>query len=177
MNGRAVPDPRGQDRGEGVAAERALIGRATGVLMAAVPCSTDSARGLLAASARATGAPLVGAAQAALRLCTDEGPLFDPVGEALADAVHRLLEAEPLEDPVACATGVQDLGRYLNHYRAARRRTFAAPGDANARSLLDDAGYALCVLTGRRSPHAALAAAEYLIATARPRPGRGVPSV
>ncbi|MET9697343.1 DUF5133 domain-containing protein [Streptomyces sp. NPDC006529] len=161
MNDKGVPESGGRDRAE-VVAERALVGQATGMLMAVVPCSTDTARRLLAVSAQAAGASLVDAAHAALRLCTGDGPLYDPVADALADAIDRLLEADPPEDPVGCASSVQGLGEYVNHYLAARRRALAAPGDATARSFLDDAGYALCVLTGHPATHTALPAAERL---------------
>ncbi|MFF7296169.1 DUF5133 domain-containing protein [Streptomyces sp. NPDC008265] len=59
------------------------------------------------------------------------------------------------------------LRQHVNHLRAVRRRTLAAPGNAAHRAELENSLYALCVLTGCRNPHAALAAAETHLAANR----------
>ncbi|EFL16144.1 DUF5133 domain-containing protein [Streptomyces sp. C] len=61
------------------------------------------------------------------------------------------------------------LREYLGVLRAARRRTLAAPDDADGRAELNDAAQALCLLTGRRNARAALIAAEHELASLRER--------
>ncbi|KOU09951.1 hypothetical protein ADK49_33710 [Streptomyces sp. WM6349] len=56
---------------------------------------------------------------------------------------------------------------HLNHLRALRRRTLAAPEDPALRAALEDAAYTLCVLMGQRNAHSALLAAEERVAAHR----------
>ncbi|MFK0238612.1 DUF5133 domain-containing protein [Streptomyces vinaceus] len=63
----------------------------------------------------------------------------------------------------------------MNHLRAARRRTLAAPDDPAQRAELENCLYTLCVLTGCRSAPATLSAAEAFLAAHRLRPAPAGP--
>ncbi|MCY0932250.1 DUF5133 domain-containing protein [Streptomyces sp. H27-H1] len=149
----------------------AAVGRATGILMALVPCSADSARQILAGVAQSTGARVEDVADAALALHTD-CDLPGSLTQALRRSIDATLTARPLRtSDSARGRGVRPeprlLREHLSHFRAMRRRTFAALDDACLRSELENASYTLCVLMGERSTHLALQAAEELIAAHR----------
>ncbi|MFI1154043.1 DUF5133 domain-containing protein [Streptomyces sp. NPDC020817] len=67
------------------------------------------------------------------------------------------------------------LRQQVSQVRAARHRTLAAPHDAAQRAELESCLYTLYVLTGCRTAHAALTAAEALLVANR-LPGAGAPS-
>ncbi|MEU6890256.1 DUF5133 domain-containing protein [Streptomyces sp. NPDC046557] len=155
-------------------AAAAVVGSATGVLMAFVPCGHDTARRILPDTARRAGVGPTVAAHAVMALRGDgEGP--GPGGRRRWERVLRSLIDDTLSAPAPlsdCAgpgllPDLAVLRRRLHHFRALRRRTFAAPNDAVLRCRLEDASYTLCVLMGRRSTHLALRAAEELLTADR----------
>lgn len=147
-------------------------GRATGILMALLPCSADTARQVLARTAEAAGVGLEEAAWAAAALRGD-GPSVPPAVEAaLRSAIDRTLAAAP-DARAALLPDPYTLRHSLSRFRDLRRRTFADPDDRSVRARYEDAGYTLCVLLGHRAVHHALAAAEHLIAAHRVRSSPG----
>ncbi|MEU7553716.1 DUF5133 domain-containing protein [Streptomyces sp. NPDC044571] len=147
-------------------AGRAALGRATGILMALVPCSTATARRILAETARVAGVGLSEAVGAALALRDGEDGPPSPVETILQTVIEHTLHT-PDPAPAALQPNPSVLRGHLRHFRALRRRTFATPEDPGLRCELEDASYTLCVLTGRRSPHHAVHAAEELVALHR----------
>ncbi|MER5727274.1 DUF5133 domain-containing protein [Streptomyces sp. NPDC002138] len=157
---RPVDGPRGAQE------TRAALARATGVLMALVPCTTAKARRILTDAAQSAGAAAHQMAEAVFALRTGD-PVYPAVDEALRRAIAH---AQTPPAPVAGSwlpPKPEALRRHVNHLRSARRRALAAPDDVGVRSELEDAAYTLCVLMGQRSTHGALLAAEELIAVNR----------
>lgn len=153
------------------AATPAAIGRATGILMALVPCTADTARRIFTHTARAVGASPRVMAEAVAALHTDDH-VPPGIEQALRLAIDHA-QAPPVALPQTAARLLPNpyaLRQHLNHLRASRRRTLAAPDDPAARNQLDDAAYTLCVLMGQRSTHAALQAAEEHLAEHRLAP-------
>ncbi|MGW8777809.1 DUF5133 domain-containing protein [Streptomyces sp. NPDC055796] len=140
--------------------------RAVTVLMAVVPCGADTARRILADTARATGAGPRETAEAVLVPGGGAKPAT-PLGRALADAVEEARSAtEPVAQPYTrLLPDPRAVGELLKRHRGLRRRALATPGDPAVRDELDDATYTLCILMGRRNAHAALRAAELLLGT------------
>lgn len=149
---------------------RAALGRATGTVMALVPCTAETARRILAQAARTAGVTPQRMAQTAAAL---RGPRDDGADPALEHALRAVIgHAQTPPTPITAATAgllppPVALRRHLNHLRAARRRTLAAPEDPALRTELEDAAYTLCVLMGQRSAHGALLAAEEVVAAHR----------
>lgn len=152
-------------------AARARMARATGILMALVPCSAETARRLLAAAAEEAGTTVQESCEAAAALLSgrDEPTSLQ---QALRTAM-RLARSGPEQGPGArLLPGAEVLREHIARFRALRRELLAAPEDLALQSRLDDATYTLCVMMGRRTPHDALKAAESLVG-ARSRPGEG----
>ncbi|WP_327135030.1 DUF5133 domain-containing protein [Streptomyces sp. NBC_01343] len=144
----------------------AIAERAVTVLMALVPCGADTARRILADTARAAGAGPHETAEAVLVLGGGGKPAA-PLGRALADAVDEARSAvEPVTQPYTrLLPDPRAVGELLKRHRGLRRRALAAPEDPAVRDELDDATYTLCVLMGRRNAHTALRSAELLLGT------------
>ncbi|WP_328965467.1 DUF5133 domain-containing protein [Streptomyces virginiae] len=145
---------------------RAAYGRATVILMALVPCTAATSRRIVADAARSAGAGPDEVAAAVLAMRVGE-----PVAPAVDEALRRVLaDARTLPTPATSSwlpPRPDVLRRHVNHLRAARRRAVAAPDDTGVRGELEDAAYTLCILMEQRSAHAALLAAEELIAVNR----------
>ncbi|MFG2989635.1 DUF5133 domain-containing protein [Streptomyces sp. NPDC048257] len=168
----ATPAPTGT--GADPMAAQAAVGRATGVLMALVPCTADTARRIIVDTAQAAATTPQTMADAVVAMFTDRY-VVPSLERALHTAIAR---AQTPPAPVAGTSprllpNTFALRRHLNHLRAARRRALSSPDDPGARRDLDDAAYTLCVLMGQRGTHAALLAAEAYLAQHRlpPTPG------
>ncbi|MFI8359942.1 DUF5133 domain-containing protein [Streptomyces sp. NPDC085612] len=158
---------------------RAESARATGILMALVPCTAETARRLLGNAALAAGVTHRLMARTVLATRTRPDDVDPDRGRALRAEIEHARSAPPV--PAPAGDGPQPapdvLRRQLNLLRSARRRTLAAPDDPTLRADLEDAAYTLCVLTGQRSAHCALVAAEEAVAAHRlpPAGSRGLP--
>ncbi|MFG2749523.1 DUF5133 domain-containing protein [Streptomyces xanthophaeus] len=145
-------------------------GSATGVLMALVPCTADVAVRIIDAAARTAGVAVEDVVRA---LAGRRGRISGshtaggPVEAAVRCEVERArtVPADPAGPVLLPSPFV--LRQHVNHLRAARRRTLALPEDLAQRVELENSLYTLCVLTGRRSAHAALLAAEEYLAANR----------
>ncbi|MFC9585287.1 DUF5133 domain-containing protein [Streptomyces yangpuensis] len=151
------------------AEDRAVFATATGMVMALVPCTAESARRVLADAARAAGVTLrlMARTVVATRARTAE---VDPDCEgALRTAIGHARAPHPPPPPAAGTVlpAPDVLRRHLDLLRAVRRRTLAAPDDPALRAALEDAAYTLCVLMGQRHTHGALLAAEERVAAHR----------
>ncbi|MGW9069131.1 DUF5133 domain-containing protein [Streptomyces yangpuensis] len=162
------------------AAGGAALATATGMVMALVPCTAESARRVLGDAARAAGVTLrlMARTVVATRACPAEA---DPDCErALRTAIGHARTPQSPSPPAAGTVlpAPEVLRRHLEHLRAVRRRTLAAPDDPALRAALEDAAYTLCVLMGQRHAHGALLAAEERVAAHRlpPSPPPGAPS-
>ncbi|MET9888233.1 DUF5133 domain-containing protein [Streptomyces sp. NPDC006430] len=140
--------------------------QAVAVLMALVPCGTETARHVLADAARYAGAGQRETAEAVLALGGGR-PLPPALGKAVKAAMDEARSATAagtrpytrlLPDP-------QALEKLVRRHRSLRRRALAAPHDLAVRNELDDATYTLCVLMGQRNAHTALRSAELLLDT------------
>ncbi|MFE3579040.1 DUF5133 domain-containing protein [Streptomyces vinaceus] len=156
-------------------AESDECGPAAGVLMALVPCTVTVAHRILDNAARAAGLPREIMARAVMSLRDDvcAPPGHDVTERAIRAEIERARTTTPA--PPATAALFPSpfvLRQHVSQVRAARRRTLAAPEDPVRRAELENALYTLCVLTGRRGAHAALAAAEAYLAVNR-LPGTG----
>lgn len=140
--------------------------RATGVLMALLPCSAETAQDVLVQAARTAGAAVEEVARAAASLRGDGLPVPPPVETALRRQIDRVLAAAP-DATAALLPDPYTLRHHLARFRDLRRRTFAAPHDVSLQARLGDAGRTLCVLLGRCAFHRALEAAEQLVAVHR----------
>ncbi|MEU6890283.1 DUF5133 domain-containing protein [Streptomyces sp. NPDC046557] len=159
-------------------AARARTERATGVLMALVPCSADTARRLLIAAAEEAGATVEESCEAAVALLSGRDEPTE-VRQALRTAMRRARSGPEHGPGARLLPGPEALREHVARYRSLRREVLGAPEDLTLQSRLDDATYTLCVMMGRRTPHDALRAAEALIETG-PGPGeaaRGIESV
>ncbi|GHB52636.1 hypothetical protein GCM10010347_23200 [Streptomyces cirratus] len=157
-------------------AVQTLADRATGVLMALVPCGGETARRLLADTGRATGSEPPQTARAVVALA---GGRDLPAGlrQALRAAIRgaRTTSAPPAQRrPAAPGPDPRLVREQLARLSALRRRTLEAPADPVLRGLLEDSADALCLLMGHRTPHEALRAGEVLIAAGRMPGGRAV---
>ncbi|MET9572271.1 DUF5133 domain-containing protein [Streptomyces virginiae] len=166
--GAAVTDAHADTEADGAAAQAALAG-ATGTVMALVPCTAESARRVLGDAARAAGVTLRLMARTviATRACPAD---VDPDCErALRAAIGHARSRQPPSPPApgTLLPAPDVLRGHLNHLRALRRHTLAAPDDPALRAALDDAAYTLCVLMGQRNAHSALLAAEERVAAHR----------
>ncbi|MET9696799.1 DUF5133 domain-containing protein [Streptomyces sp. NPDC006529] len=153
--------------------DRTALARAVGVVMALVPCTAATARRILANTARSARTSTLELSVAVLALRT-RAPV-DPLLEALLGLEISRAQTPPVGGAPAAGAQPRVLREQLSRLRAARRRTLAAPHDPAQRAELDDAAYALCLLTGQRNAHAALLAAEAHLAAqrpVRPRPDR-----
>ncbi|WP_329315865.1 DUF5133 domain-containing protein [Streptomyces sp. NBC_01278] len=140
--------------------------RAVTVLMAMVPCGADTARQILAATARAADAGPRETAEAVLALAGGGTPQT-PLRQALADAMDEARSATaPVTQPYTrLLPDPQAIGALLKRHRGLRSRALAAPHDLAVRNELDDATYTLCILMGQRNAHTALRSAELLLGT------------
>lgn len=166
----ATPDASPDSSGDAVAARaRATVGRATGVVMALVPCTGETAHRVLVNAARAAGVPPHVMAQSLLETRGHHEGADPALAQALRTAIdHARTAPTPLPVPAAGLLPAPFvLRQHLNHLRAARRRFLAAPDDPTLRADLEDATYTLCVLMGQRSAHAAILAAEEVTASHR----------
>ncbi len=145
---------------------RGVVDRALSVLMALLPCNTETARHVLAQAACAVGVSLERVAQEAVALRAGAAPPSAAVEAALRAAMGRSLAIAHQATPVLLPVP-HTLRRHLVRFRDLRGRVLAAPDDATLRARYEDAGYTLCVLLGHRTVHGALAAAEQLVATHR----------
>lgn len=144
------------------------VGRATGTLMALLPCDSRSARRVLAEAAALAGLSLAEAADAMTAVLREDAPAPPAaVASAVRTAVDRALTAARTPS-AALLPNPYVLRRHLARFRELRRRTFVHPEDPGLRARFDDAAYTLCVLLGHRRVHHALIAAENLIATHQP---------
>ncbi|MFE5534798.1 DUF5133 domain-containing protein [Streptomyces sp. NPDC056492] len=149
-------------------------GGAAGVLMALVPCTVAVARRILDNAVRAVGLPRELVARAVMGLRDDvcAPPGHDLPERAVRAEIERARITSPAPPSAALFPSPFVLRQHVSQVRAARRRTLAAPRDPVQRAELENALYTLCVLTGRRSAHAALMAAEVYLAAHR-LPGVG----
>ncbi|MFD9306678.1 DUF5133 domain-containing protein [Streptomyces sp. NPDC060048] len=165
MNETPAPGHRAERTATGTApaglddlAARSAFSRATGVVMALVPCTADTARRILTNAAHAAAATTRDLAENLI--ATHAHAPADPRLEALLRTEINRAQNPSATTPLGLRPPPQVLRKHLNHLRAARRRTLAAPHDAAQRAELDDAAYTLCVLMGQRNAPAALLAAE-----------------
>ncbi|MFF8261238.1 DUF5133 domain-containing protein [Streptomyces virginiae] len=153
---------------DGAAARAALAG-ATGTVMALVPCTAESARRVLGDAARAAGVTLRLMARTVIATRARPADVDPDCERALRAAIGHARSRQPPSPPApgTLLPAPDVLRGHLNHLRALRRRTLAAPDDAALRAALDDAAYTLCVLMGQRNAHSALLAAEERVAAHR----------
>lgn len=155
-------------------AARAALSRATGILMALIPCTADTARRILARAAR--GAHVTDSDMATAATALRSGQPVRPAAErALRQAIDQA-QSPPSPAPEGTVRTLPStfvLRQHLSHLRATRRRALLSPEDPDARAALDDAAYTLCVLTGQRAAYAALQAAEEHVAAHRLPPPAG----
>ncbi|MEV6734888.1 MULTISPECIES: DUF5133 domain-containing protein [unclassified Streptomyces] len=145
--------------------EHAAAEQAVTVLMAVVPCGSDTARRILADTARAAGVALLETAEAVLALGGCRA-LPASLGTALQAAMDgaRSATAPPVAQPYTrLLPDPQTIGELLKRHRGLRRRALAAPHDLAVRNELDDATYTLCILMGQRNACTALRSAELLV--------------
>ncbi|MFD6227652.1 DUF5133 domain-containing protein [Streptomyces sp. NPDC060232] len=151
------------------AAALAALAGATGMVMALVPCTAESARRVLGDAARAAGVTLQLMARTVIATRACPGDVDPDCERALrAEIGHARCPQSPSPPtPGTLLPSPDVLRRHLNHLRAMRRRTLAAPHDPALRAALEDAAYTLCVLMGQRGAHSALMAAEERVAAHR----------
>ncbi|MDJ0386053.1 DUF5133 domain-containing protein [Streptomyces sp. G-G2] len=152
--------PADGDGSRKAAAQRETAGRATGILMALVPCTAVTARRILDNAARTAGTT-PGETARAVEVLRTEDPADVPraLVQVLRDEVDHA-RTPPVHPANVVLPPPFILRQHLNHLRGARRRTVDAPGDATVRAELESAAYMLCVLMGERGVHGALTAAE-----------------
>ncbi|MDJ0385607.1 DUF5133 domain-containing protein [Streptomyces sp. G-G2] len=147
-------------------AARSDTARAVGVVMSLVPCGTETARHVLARTARATEGDAHRAAEAVLALIRGRDP-HDPVQQALRTAIvaaRTMPGPGPGPGAQRIRPGLDVLRAHLARFRELRRLALTTPSDPAVQARLDDAAYTLCVLVGNRTPHAALRTARLLLA-------------
>ncbi|WP_329200807.1 MULTISPECIES: DUF5133 domain-containing protein [unclassified Streptomyces] len=154
------------------AAARARTELATGILMALVPCSAETARRLLTAAAEETGTTAQESAGAAVALLGGQDEPT-PVQEALRTAMRRARSGPQQGAGARLLPRPDVLREHVARFRALRREVLGSPGDLALQRELDDAVYTLCVMMGRRTPHDALKAAETLVDAQPQQPARG----
>ncbi|MFE1825542.1 DUF5133 domain-containing protein [Streptomyces yangpuensis] len=147
----------------------AALTTATGIVMALVPCTAESARRILGDAARAAGVTLGLMARTAVATRVRPAEADPDCERALRTAIGHARTPHPPSPPAAGTVlpAPDVLRRHLDHLRAVRRRTLAAPDDPALRAALEDAAYTLCVLMGQRHAHGALLAAEERVAAHR----------
>ncbi|MFE0577456.1 DUF5133 domain-containing protein [Streptomyces sp. NPDC058874] len=157
------------------AADRAALAAATGTVMALVPCTGERARRVLGNAAQAAGVTLPAMARTVLATRTGPGDADPDCERALHAEIGHARSPHPPGPPASgtLLPAPHVLRRHLNHLRAVRRRTLAAPEDPALRAAMEDAAYTLCVLMGQRNTHSALLAAEELVAAHRLPPVQG----
>lgn len=138
--------------------------QAVTVLMAVVPCGADTARRILADTARGARVAPRETAEAVLALGGGR-ELPTLLGTALKKAVDKARSVtEAVKQPYTrLLPDPQAIGELLKRHRSLRRRALAAPHDPVVRNDLDDATYTLCILMGQRNAHTALRSAELLL--------------
>ncbi|MGW6785249.1 DUF5133 domain-containing protein [Streptomyces sp. NPDC054987] len=153
----------------GDAAATAALAGATGVVMALVPCTAESARRVLAEAARTAGVTLHTMARTAVATGTRPADADPDCERALRMEIANARSPQPPSPPPpgTLLPAPDVLRGHLHHLRAVRRRTLAAPDDPALRAALEDAAYTLCVLMGQRNTHSALIAAEERVAAHR----------
>ncbi|MFE6845391.1 DUF5133 domain-containing protein [Streptomyces sp. NPDC057686] len=145
--------------------EHAAPEQAVTVLMAVVPCGSDTARQILADTARAAGVAPLETAEAVLALGGCRA-LPAALGAALKAAMDRARSATatPATQPYTrLLPDPRTIGELLKRHRGLRSRALAAPHDRTVRGELDDATYTLCILMGQRNACTALRSAELLV--------------
>ncbi|MFJ7777523.1 DUF5133 domain-containing protein [Streptomyces yangpuensis] len=149
--------------------DRAVLATATGIVMALVPCTAESARRVLGDAARAAGVTLGLMAHTVVETRTRPAEVEPDCERALRTAIGHARTPQPLSPPAegTVLPAPDVLRRHLDLLRAVRRRTLAAPDDPALRAALEDAAYTLCVLMGQRHAHGALLAAEERVAAHR----------
>lgn len=152
------------------------MGHAAGVLMALVPCTTAVAHRILDNATRTSGAAPDDTIGTVIALrgrgtCAPAG--HGPLERAVWTEIERARTARAAPDGPVLLPPAFVLRQHVDHLRAARRRTLAAPDDPAQRAELENSLYTLCVLTGRRSAYAALVAAEAHLAAHRLPPAGG----
>ncbi|MDJ0386198.1 DUF5133 domain-containing protein [Streptomyces sp. G-G2] len=148
---------------------RAELERATGILMAFVPCDARTALDILDRAALAAGTNAGAMAQAAVALVTGRHRPAGAAQEALGRAIQQSRIAPEAAAP-RMRPSLAVAGETLSRMGDLRRALLLAPTDPALRAQVDDAVYTLCVLMGRRTAHAAAKDAELLLAT-RPTGG------
>ncbi|MFJ6718329.1 MULTISPECIES: transposase [unclassified Streptomyces] len=154
-------------------AVKTLVDRATGVLMALVPCDARTAGRLLADTGRTTGSDPRQTAEAVVALISGRD-LPAGLRQALRGAIRgaRTTTVPPARGrPIAPRPDPRIVREHLARLRTVRRRTLEAPADPVLRGLLEETADALCLLMDHRTPHEALRAGEVLIAAGRMRTG------
>ncbi|MEU4120987.1 DUF5133 domain-containing protein [Streptomyces virginiae] len=151
------------------AAAPAALAGATGMVMALVPCTAESARRVLGDAARAAGVTLALMARTVIATRTCPADVDPDCERALRAEIGHARSPQPPSPPApgTLLPAPDVLRGHLNHLRALRRRTLAAPEDPGLRAALEDAAYTLCVLMGQRNAHGALLAAEERVAAHR----------
>ncbi|MFD6888031.1 DUF5133 domain-containing protein [Streptomyces sp. NPDC059957] len=139
---------------------------ATGMLMAAVPCSAREAAQILQAAAERVN---VSAADiAAVLVATAPGEVApDHIERALHLTVLavRSLPAGPRE--TGLLPSLPRTQEVLARLQRCRARLARAPGDPDALRAMDDAAYTLCVLLGQPHLRLAISAAEQHVSRLR----------
>ncbi|WP_051832233.1 DUF5133 domain-containing protein [Streptomyces katrae] len=145
--------------------EHAATEQAVTVLMAVVPCGCDTARQILADTARAAGAALLETAEAVLALggCRALPAALGAALQAAMDGARSAVAPLATETYTRLLPDPQAIGELLKRYRGLRRRALAAPHDPAVRKELDDTTYTLCILMGQRNASTALRSAELLV--------------
>ncbi|MFD3536748.1 DUF5133 domain-containing protein [Streptomyces sp. NPDC058664] len=151
----------------------ATTARATGMLMAAAPCSAGEARRILAAAADLAGVTVHDLA-AAVAVAPGGTPTPVHVERALRRAVEAArTSAAPTAPPVGLAPSRERTEEVLTRLRGCQARLAAAPEDPAAVRAMDDVAYTMCVLMGRPTTYDAVLAAErHLAAPVLRRPKR-----
>ncbi|MFJ1563570.1 DUF5133 domain-containing protein [Streptomyces erythrochromogenes] len=155
--------------------DRAALAGATGMVMALVPCTAESARRVLGNAAQSAGVTLPLMARTVVATRTAPGDVDPDCERALRAEIGHARTPYPPAQPASgtLLPSPHVLRRHLNHLRAVRRRTLASPDDPALRAAMEDAAYTLCVLMGQRNAHSALLAAEELVAAHRLPPSEG----
>ncbi|MFJ6793563.1 DUF5133 domain-containing protein [Streptomyces sp. NPDC091268] len=172
------PHPRaGPDgaRGGGHFLAAPATARAVGVLMAAVPCSAQDARRILATAADTAHVTVEDLASAVATAPPPGARVPASIERALRHAVEAARTPVPGRAPRGAppAPNLARTEEVLTRLRGCRARLAAAPGDPGALRAMDDAAHTLCVLMGRPGLLAALTAAEaHLAALSGSAPGR-----
>lgn len=162
----SFPSPTGSSTSSR-ASEEPLLPWAVGMVMAMTPCAQRDAQRILAAAAEAAHTTPSGLAAAMVA-----GSRGAAVPTHLRRALRRAMEVartpplSPGDRPrgVALTPSHSRTEKALSELRTYQAVLAAAPSNTDARRMLDDAAYTLCVLLGKTTLHDAVLSAEQRLA-------------